>query len=61
MISITAHNIVNSVNNKLKRSLQSKNIHMTSPSVFITEGGGLKVFIKKFRGVNSLIAPHPST
>ena len=63
MISTTAHNIVNSVNNKLKRSLQSKNIHMTSPPVFITEGleGGLNVFIKKFRGVNSLIAPHPST
>ena len=61
MISTTAHNIVNSVNNKLKRSLHSKNIHMTSPPAFITEGleggGVLNVFIRKFRGVNSLIVP----
>ena len=62
VISTTAHNIVNSVNNKLKRSLHSKNIHMTSPPAFITEGlegGGLNVFIRKFRGVNSLIVPPP--
>ena len=63
VISTTAHNIVNSVNNKLKRSLHSKNIHMTSPPAFITEGleggGVLNVFIRKFRGVNSLIAPPP--
>ena len=36
---------------------------MTSPPAFITEGleggGVLNVFIRKFRGVNSLIAPPP--